>query len=369
MALVLGRRRGLVLQQQAPQQQLVVAAPRRRRNRPRNAAALVPVNQLNGARLVVSPNRRPQGNRSKQSRGRRAGARQLGGMNIGAAYSSVLAGGQPVWQGLDRGVAVSNQELFETMNGTNTFSANRWACVPALFPWLSGVAPNFSRFRWTRLLFEFITASPTSQGGSVAMGAGYDVMDQQPTSLAEISAMAHSQLVEVWNPAGSGCRVAFDATRWNQPWYSNIPIPTAGIPPTEARSYQDYIPGWLYFGRATQVNGQTIGHIRVTYTIEFIDPIPISMNVLPSVQGVVSLKEHWGADDVSQDPPDPDEALRGLVSVLGDREDRIGDLVERLDAMMTLQIESSASASTPREFEVRAASNAPRKGGGSSRAT
>lgn len=316
MALVLNRRARGQLNQQlvVPQQQQVqlVRVPRRRkRNRVRNAAALVPVNQLNGARLVRPAPRivQPQGLVVPQRRNR--GRRRAVGPSVGSvpsAFSARLVGGRPLYNGRSE-MVVQHSEVFATLNGTNGFSGNRWVVVPQLFPWLNGVASNFSRYRWLDVQFEFITASPTSQGGSIAMGAGYDVVDAEPESLEEVAAMSHGVLEQVWSGAGGGLSVAFDCTKWNQAFYNYIPIPTTGIPAGQARSYQAYIPGVLYFGRDTQVNGQTIGQIRAHYTICLEDPIPSRINTEALSVGNIKLSSKWGADDSARPPPPSTEEL------------------------------------------------------------
>lgn len=345
MALVLNRRnRG---QWQMPQQQnlaqqrlgLVVPRRRRRRNRVRNAAALVPVNQINGARLVRQAPLavQPQGLIPlRRNRGRRRGVGPAVG-SVPSAFSARLQGGRPFYNGRQE-MVVQHSEVFATLNGTNGFSGNRWVVVPQLFPWLNGVASNFSRYRWLQVGFEFITASPTSQGGSIAMGAGYDVVDDTPNSLEEVAAMSHGVLEQVWSGVGGGLSVDFDCTKWNQAFYNYIPIPAAGIPSGQARSYQAYIPGVLYFGRDTQVNGQTIGQIRAHYTICLEDPIPSRINASALSVGNVQLASKWGVDDSARPcPPDMEEMGNRLARQIGATSAAVEELAKSVSTRLAIE--------------------------------
>lgn len=335
MALLLSNRQrralGLV---PAPQRQLVAPAPRRRRRANRSSTALVlartglqqPVGQQRPQGLIVPPRQRNRGVR------RRAGA-QLSLGTVPSAFSTRLSGGRPIYNGR-REMVVSNSEVLATLNGTNGFSGNRWAVVPQAFTWLDGIASCFSRYRWLDVRFEFITASPTSQGGSIAMGAGYDVADQQPNSLQEVAAMSHGVLEQVWSGAGGGLEVVFDCSKWNQSFYSYVKIPDAGVPNKEIRGYQAYIPGFLYFGRDTQVNGQTIGQIRAHYTICLEDPIPARLNTESAAVGSVKVVERWGVDDASrQHPPTFEEVGLSLAERIAETSDVVDSLVRVVERL------------------------------------
>jgi hypothetical protein len=192
-----------------------------------------------------------------------------GNTGISAAYPVTINGGKPTYGGGQASLTVTHTESLGELLGSAAFAANYYMLIPATFPWLRGVAQNFSRYRWKKLEFSFITSSPTSQSGHVAMGALYDWNDAgKATSIADIHALSHSFLSPVWNGPGPLGVVRFDPSRWNKPWYSHH-IPTEDFVASEM-----YVPGWLAVGRHTQVNGQSVGHMVVSYQIEFLDPLP-----------------------------------------------------------------------------------------------
>nr|UHS71608.1 MAG: putative coat protein [Barnaviridae sp.] len=193
------------------------------------------------------------------------------------AYGGSMGGGYPAMRASSTpgtcGVVISHTEVIDSINGSTSFSGIRYPMVPAIFSWLNGVGRNFSRFRWLSLKAEFVTASPTSQGGSIAMGAIYDSEDQFPDSITEMMGLAHSHVAPVWSQPGLvSHRTVFDPTRWSKPWYPYGSGGLVGVSDT-------YSPAFLLFGRETQVNGQLIGHLVVTYSIEMVDPIPANINI------------------------------------------------------------------------------------------
>jgi len=194
--------------------------------------------------------------------------------------------------------------------GSSAFSAVYYMLIPQLFPWLAGVAGNFSRYRWKRLEFSFITSSPTSQSGHIAMGAMYDWNDTQvaPNSIQEVAALAHSFLCPVWAPSGGVLGTTrFDTTRWNKPWYSHHQ-------PTTSLEFSDvFVPGWLAVGRHTQVNGQSVGHLVARYEIEFLDPIPQRLQPNASLDLMV---RHVGEKIEKQEVPTFESAVTSLLDKL-----------------------------------------------------
>lgn len=239
----------------------------------------------NGASRSVSLTVRPAqvGNvqaRARTNRRRGRGGGGAGSMQAPAAYGTPLVGGAPRFRpgGPPGSIVVSHSEIVSSELGTTDFSVFRLGLTPSAFAWTGGVAANWSRFRWRSISFEFVTSSPTSQGGTVAMGATYDRMDQLPNSIAEVRQLAHSCVMPVWSqPASVLHRVVYDCSRWARLYYSVVD--GASIAPGEQ---QAYIPGYFILGKQTQVNGQQIGHVVVRYELELIDPIPARLQPDPT---------------------------------------------------------------------------------------
>lgn len=199
-----------------------------------------------------------------------------------SAFGSVLKSQAPVIRSSGKSTIITHSEILGTVTGTTDFSAQSWALIPSILPWMGGggsggPAASFSRYRWLRLSARFITASPTAWAGAVAMGGTYDIRGSGPESISEIQQMDESALVPVWSP-GLDCSVTFSCD-WNQKWYSFM---RADEPQNDA--FNPYIPALLYMGKQTSVNGQIIGYVMLDYTIELVNPIPARLNtVAPAV--------------------------------------------------------------------------------------
>lgn len=87
----------------------------------------------------------------------------------------------------DGDVIISHREYFTDVNSTSEFTAVKFNINPGrstMFPWLSGIAMNYERYRFTSLKFHFRTGAPTSTPGKLGMYADYDASDPVPTTKA-----------------------------------------------------------------------------------------------------------------------------------------------------------------------------------------
>jgi len=233
-----------------------------------------------GNRVVVAqstgPVRPPGQGLSRSARRRRGasnGTSRVSNFAMASAYGQVTSlGGRPNYRTSPMGgIIISHKEVVSTVLGSTAFSSYEMFVIPQAFTWVSGLAQNFSRYRWLRIRYEFVTNSPTSQAGTVAMGAVYDHDDRPPETLAEVQALAHSWMGPVWSPPGSVLGgVEIDCSRMNNMWY---PYKN----PFEAADSSN-VPALIRIGIETQVNGQIVGHVVAHYELELIDPIPRRMN-------------------------------------------------------------------------------------------
>jgi hypothetical protein len=114
---------------------------------------------------------------------------------VGAAvaYSQRIKGSVPIIKADRNSCRIIHRELISPFNVgsavpfnvTNTFQINPG--LNATFPWLSTQAQNWEMYRFNKLRFVFITASPTTQSGSVALIPDYDSADPAPASFMEAS--------------------------------------------------------------------------------------------------------------------------------------------------------------------------------------
>lgn len=296
-----------------------VALPRNRRqirgNTNKTALVVRGANQNNNMQLVryrqlAPPQRQQPRVRAPRNRGTRSNVLS----SVPQAYGLSMTGGAPQYRSAPTrgGIVVSHSEIVLSPTTTQAFTVQRMALVPNIFAWLQGLARCFSRYRWLSLRADFVTSSSTNVGGSVAMGATYDVPGELPNSLAEMKALAHSFVGPVWSTPGTiQHSVVYDGSRWSKPYYSYN-----SNPPSQPVTY---IPAFLHFAAATTTNGQPLGNVVISYAIEFLDPIPARINeqVNPTVMteaGEVELIT--SAPPLGPQEPTPMDNLVRAVSAL-----------------------------------------------------
>lgn len=82
--------------------------------------------------------------------------------------------------------------------------------VVACFPWLSGIATNYQKFRWRYLKFFFSTSVPTSASGKAFLQLQYDTIDNQATTFAQVMAGDSAAAGPTWFGGAINEAKAFD---------------------------------------------------------------------------------------------------------------------------------------------------------------
>jgi len=166
-------------------------------------------------------------------------------------------------------VKVSNKVLVTPVSGTGAFNLLYLYTQASNIPWLDNVAVNYSRFRFIRASAEFVPHVGTTSQGQVAMAFSYDDTDSPPTSMEQIQQMGGSQTRVLY---ATGKRIICHAnTRRQLPSYRYIePLAFSALP---AQDRNNFNPFTLWFATDTPINGQVIGTIHFSFTIQFLDPI------------------------------------------------------------------------------------------------
>jgi hypothetical protein len=230
MSLILSRNRGGAVTIAPP-------AGNRRSVQPiRSVIRVVQAPSNNGAQ-VSSPRQR---RRRVRPRGRMA-------VSVPATSGQARINVQPRFSGSNGRMTVAHSEVLEEVFGSTGFSGVRYAVTPIALPYLKGVAQNFSRYRWLSCRVSFITSSPTSQSGTVGMGATYDGLDLLPNTMSELGSLAHNSIGPVWGPPGTRANtLVFDSSRWSKAWY---PYYDGNV---SLEDIVSYIPAFLILGKQTQ---------------------------------------------------------------------------------------------------------------------
>lgn len=128
-------------------------------------------------------------NKSTKSRGRRstpAGKRQKMTGGGGGLERAPVAMNRSAKSRAERAVSHSECERVATVAGSVSFaSVGNYAINPGIassFPWLSGVAQHYERYRIDSLLIRYKNLKGTSTDGNIIMSFDYDTLDDGPST-------------------------------------------------------------------------------------------------------------------------------------------------------------------------------------------
>lgn len=107
----------------------------------------------------------------------------------------------PRLSGNDGKFRISKREFIANIPASSEFTAIKYEVNPGnstTFPWLSGIAPNFEKYKFLRLRFVFQTSQSTFVPGTVIMAPEFNVTDPLPTNKAQILEYAYAKRSAVW---------------------------------------------------------------------------------------------------------------------------------------------------------------------------
>ena len=99
------------------------------------------------------------------------------------------------------GIIIKKREYVRNIIPQDPFTAVKIEFNPGLstmFPWLSGVAQNFEKYKVRKLHFVYETSQSTFVPGMVMMAPEFNVSDSLPTSKAELLEYAYATRAPVW---------------------------------------------------------------------------------------------------------------------------------------------------------------------------
>lgn len=194
--------------------------------------------------------------------------------------------GQPVMKTIPGGLSFLNTEAFTPVVTSGTAGSPACASTsvcPFNFAWLNGVASSFSKYRWKRLRFTYVTQVSTSIDGRVAMNLTYDQKDSAPATLAQVIAGYKSTFGPAWaggdgmisnsfeNRAGS-VHLDVDTSRLDKRYYPYITL--SGYNGLTSPDGNIYCGVFLDYGSdGSSSTSKTLGTIYATYEVELIEPI------------------------------------------------------------------------------------------------
>lgn len=123
---------------------------------------------------------------------------------------------------LGNGIVISHKELFTTLSGTSVpfVLLGSSAYTPGydlnpgsstMFPWLSGIANGFEKFRFESVRLDIVPRNPTTVGGQVYAAFDYDFNDPVAKTAVELMTNRGAVSSDVWSP----CSLVVDMARAN----------------------------------------------------------------------------------------------------------------------------------------------------------
>jgi hypothetical protein len=103
--------------------------------------------------------------------------------------------------GIKNSVIIRKKEFIKNIVPTDPFSAQKISFNPglvAMFPWLSGVAPSFEKYKVRSLRFIYETAQSSFVPGMIMMAPEFNVNDSVPESKAQLLEYAFATRGPVW---------------------------------------------------------------------------------------------------------------------------------------------------------------------------
>lgn len=134
------------------------------------------------------------------------------------------------------------------------------------FPWLSGMANLYEKYKFRSLVYEYVPVCPTTSYGEVILSFDHDANDEGPNTAYEALSYADSCGAAPWCPMKLKVNLDTDKMLYTRPG----PI----IAVTDLKTVDIGAFYVLIEGAATSagVAGNTLGRLMVHYTVDFYVP-------------------------------------------------------------------------------------------------
>lgn len=172
------------------------------------------------------------------------------------------------------GMTYKESERILTVVGSVAFAVTDTVRVnPGLaesFPWLSGHAGLYEKYKFKRLKFRYKNLKGTGSDGNIIMSFDYDTLDQAPSSAIEMT----------------------QSTKWidGSPWrIFDLDVPVANLPYLYTRTgsvafsdLKTYDIGQLHIAAEGCADTSSHGYLEVEYEVHLKDKQPSSASVTPT---------------------------------------------------------------------------------------
>jgi len=169
-------------------------------------------------------------------------------------------------------MTVVHRERFDFVAGLNTgvFEAFRYSVNPGdvdTFPWLSGIANRYEKYKFKMLKFIYVPQCSTATAGTVSLVFDFDPNDAPPNSMTE--ALTYHDFTT--GPAWTAQTLISDLKNGDRAPQKNTR--SRGESQTELNNYD---VGTLFVCTEGFASAAKLGYVEVEYSVEFfIHQIPI----------------------------------------------------------------------------------------------
>jgi hypothetical protein len=174
----------------------------------------------------------------------------------------------PIWKmSKNGGVLITHSELVDTVTGTTAF--NIFSGVPinpgmaSFGPWISQVSPNWEKYKFNKLKFEYFTRTGTTTVGSLTGAFDYNAGDLAPVSEQVMTSYHKAKQVAPWILNESW---DFDCSQVKDARYIRYNSVPAG------QDIKTYDAGTFFLATQDATAAAVWGKLWVTYEVELTIP-------------------------------------------------------------------------------------------------
>jgi hypothetical protein len=184
------------------------------------------------------------------------------------AYGYTSRVGKPRVTALPNGDTriIHREYVADVASSTATFSSLQYPINPAMavtFPWLSGVAQNYDKYRFNELSFKYEPSCSTATPGTVLLSPDYDAADGAPGSKTDALTYEDSTRSPPWMEQ---CMISCSENLRAYPQYYTR---TGTLPANQDIKTYDTGNLWLC---SQGVSAGTVGELWVEYDVTLITP-------------------------------------------------------------------------------------------------
>lgn len=190
--------------------------------------------------------------------------------SVPVAMSMTLRKQNPEIKSNGKVVTISHREFLEVVTADNegkivNFAYNINAGLIDSFPWLGGIASNFQRYEFSKLIWEYTPSCASITPGNLVMATIPDTHDALMSSYEQFLAADGSSQVNVWQDLKHNSLAVAAVSR------RGLTRTLVAVPPGADQNLYDAGVFQLHVDGATP--NLTIGRLSVSYTVKLYTPV------------------------------------------------------------------------------------------------